>query len=66
MTEFIGTRLVDGEPGPVGVVLARSRANPAVYEFVGDELYVRRESPATEAIHDRIGRATSWMAWTQP
>ena len=66
VTEFIGTRLVDGEPGPVGVVLSRSRANPAVYEFAGDELYVRARV-ASDRSHPRPYREGDVvMAWTQP
>jgi len=70
-TEFIGTRtgeLREGEShkDDVGVILAEVHGEFAVYEFRGDELYVRarvisstlKENPYSEGEYER--------AWTQP
>lgn len=63
-TRFIGTR-AGAEEAAIGVVLAESDANPAVYQFRGDELYVRAvvelRAGDVEGVERVLGRA-----WVQP
>ena len=42
--------------GRNGVVLSEANASPAVYEFKGDELYVRA----------KVIESNGKLAWTQP
>lgn len=69
--EFIGTRIVDGEPGPTGEVLTTVRrplgdGEPVARAFDGDELYVRIRL-TSDRPHPRPYRSGDReMAWTQP
>jgi hypothetical protein len=65
LTRFMGTRVVDGGHA-IGVVLAESAENPAVYTFTGDELYVRAVVRSSR-LHPRPYREGDFeQAWTQP
>lgn len=69
--EFIGTRVVNGEPGPIGDVLAtvRRRMNddaPISYVFTGDELYVRARVTSSRPHPRPYREGDREMAWTQP
>ena len=65
-TRFIGTRRGKDGPGEVGEVLAETAADPAVYAFTGDELFVRAEVTASRD-HPRPYRAgDNEKAWCQP
>ena len=65
-TEFVGAmRSKDGKT-PEPKILATSTLDPAVYEFTGDELYVRARVTSSRA-HPRPYRAGDLeTAWTQP
>ncbi len=66
VTRFIGTRRGASPERVVGEVLLETSADPAVYEYGGDELYVRativsdRDHPNPYAAGDKE------MAWVQP
>ena len=66
-TRFIGTRHEsDGAAGPVGQVLAETTNDPAVYRFVGDELYVRAVITSSLAHPDPASAGDPQRAWIQP
>ncbi len=66
VTEFIGAMVGNGEVEPTARVLAISDTDPAVYEFTGNELYVRARVRSSRP-HPRPYQAgDSEMAWTQP
>ena len=65
-TRFIGTRLVDGEPGEIGKVLYETESNPAVYEFQGAELYVRATVVSSQAHPNPHAPGDRQQAWVQP
>lgn len=60
--EFLGARK-GGEPG---AVLAATTADPAVYSFVGDELYVRARVTSPQPHPDPNVAGEPERAWTQP
>ena len=65
-TEFIGVVIRDGEDEPIAEVLATSDADSAVYEYSGNELYVRAKVTSSRP-HPRPYQAGDReMAWTQP
>jgi hypothetical protein len=66
VTEFIGTRRSDSGAGPIGEVLATSESDPAVYEFEGDELYVRARVRSSTPHPRPYQPGDPEMAWTQP
>lgn len=66
VTRFIGTRRTGEELGPVGEVLLETADDPAVYEYKGDELYVRAvvisdQAPDRPNVDSRLKKA-----WVQP
>jgi len=66
-TQFVGTRLVEGATGEVGVVLYQTTENPAVYHYAGDELYVRARVASSRWHANAIaGEEAPEYAWTQP
>jgi hypothetical protein len=50
----------------LGVVLAETDADPAVYAFKGDELYVRAKVISSKLKPDPFKEGDFEMAWTQP
>ncbi|NUM55615.1 MAG: hypothetical protein HUU46_18370 [Candidatus Hydrogenedentes bacterium] len=50
----------------IGVVLAESHTNPAVYAFKGDEMYVRAKVVSSKLKADPFKEGDFEMAWTQP
>ncbi len=69
--EFIGTRVVDGEPGKIGEVLARveqplGSGTLVEYRFQGDELYVRARITSSRPHPRPYAEGDREMAWTQP
>jgi len=66
-TRFIGTRLSGSAADQPGVVLAETTANPAVYRYAGDELYVRaRVISSRMQAHPAANEEAPEQAWTQP
>ncbi|UCD76428.1 MAG: hypothetical protein JSV91_05780 [Phycisphaerales bacterium] len=65
-TQFIGTRMTAGGPGNVGEILAETTENPAVYEFAGDELYVRAKVVSSELHPNPHREGDHQCAWLQP
>jgi hypothetical protein len=66
VTEFVGAMQGDGDTTPMPRTLAISNENSAVYEFQGDELYVRARVTSSR-LHPRPYRPGDLeMAWTQP
>ncbi|MAE28679.1 MAG: hypothetical protein CMJ87_06800 [Planctomycetes bacterium] len=68
-TEFIGTRRAAGGPnaiGPIGETLATSHTNPAVYDFVGDEMFVRAKVTSSRPHPAPFTAGDMESAWTQP
>ena len=65
-TEFIGATREDDETAPTARVLATVDGDSAIYEFNGDELYVRARVTSSR-LHPRPYRKGDFeMAWTQP
>ncbi len=69
--EFIGSRIVDGEPGKIGEVLARveqplGSGTLVEYRFQGDELYVRARITSSRPHPRPYAEGDREMAWTQP
>lgn len=50
----------------IGQLLAATTANPAVYEFQGNELYVRARVVSSKLQHNPHARGDLETAWTQP
>lgn len=66
ITQFIGTRRgADGESA-VGEVLRETTENPAVYEFIGDELYVRAKVISSRSHPNPFAEGDHQCAWLQP
>ncbi len=65
-TEFIGAKVQDGDVAPTATVLAGTNANPAVYDFQGDELYVRARVTSSRPHPRPYLKGDPEMAWTQP
>jgi len=65
-TRFIGTRQDDGTLGPIGEVLLETTDNPAVYEYQGDELYVRAVVTSSVDHPNPYAEGDKETAWTQP
>lgn len=65
-TRFVGTRVTAEGPGEVGEVLAETTANPAVYRYRGDELYVRATVVASREHPNPFAAGDRETAWTQP
>jgi hypothetical protein len=65
-TVFIGTRMSPDGPGRVGEVLHRTTDNPAVYEYRGDELYVRAKVTSSRPHPNPYAKGDRECAWVQP
>ena len=65
-TEFIGTRKGATHPADIGLVLAATSANPAVYTFKGDELYVRARVTSSRLHPNPYAAGDHETAWLQP
>ncbi len=65
-TIFRGTRMSDGKPSEIGVELARTSSNPAVYTVQGDELFVRAIVYSSRDKADPYEKGEKEMAWVQP
>lgn len=65
-TRFVGTRRAGDELGEVGEVLLETSENPAVYEYTGDELYVRAEVVSSKPHPNPFAEGDLETAWTQP
>ena len=65
-TRFVGTRRTAAGIGPVGEVLLETTANPAVYGFQGDELFVRAVVVSSRPHPDPNAAGDLETAWTQP
>jgi len=66
ITQFIGARRgADGESA-VGEVLLETTDNPAVYEFKGDELYVRAKVISSRLHPNPFAEGDHECAWLQP
>lgn len=64
-TQFIGTLRGHGE-NDIGVVLAETASNPAVYHFTGEELYVRAQVVSSEDHPNPYAKGDKETAWVQP
>ncbi len=64
--QFIGTRSNKNGLGTVGEVLKRTKNNPAVYRFKGDELYVRAKVVSSKLHPNPYARGDRQSAWLQP
>ncbi|MBI1784127.1 hypothetical protein HYR69_03205 [Candidatus Sumerlaeota bacterium] len=60
---FHATRQYSGE---IGIILKETRENPAVYEFKGDEMYVRAKVVSSKLKANPHAEGDREMAWTQP
>jgi len=66
-TRFIGTRMIDDQPGEVGEVFLETTDNPAVYRLRGDELYVRAKVISSRMQSNQAeGEEAPQYAWLQP
>ncbi|MFG0330809.1 MAG: histidinol-phosphatase [Phycisphaerales bacterium] len=73
-TQFIGTRRKPGdtahreaaEHGPIGEVFLETTENPAVYEFTGEELFVRAKIISSRLHPNPYAEGDYEVAWTQP
>jgi hypothetical protein len=65
-TVFIGTRMSADGPGRIGEVLHRTTDNPAVYEYRGDELYVRAKVTSSRLHPNPYAAGDRECAWVQP
>ncbi len=65
-TQFIGTRKQGDQAGEVGEVLQKTTANPATYQYQGDELYVRAVVTSTVDHPTPYAEGDKESAWTQP
>ena len=65
-TEFIGTRLRDGEPAEIGEVLATSTASRAEYRLSDDVLYVRARVTSSRPHPNPFAEGDMETAWIQP
>jgi hypothetical protein len=66
-TQFIGTRIAHGIPGEHGAILHETTETTAVYEYRGDELYVRAKIISSRMqTHPAAGEDAPEYAWTQP
>ncbi|MBP8131478.1 MAG: histidinol-phosphatase [Candidatus Hydrogenedentes bacterium] len=52
--------------GDIGVVLLETAANPAVYPFTGDELYVRAKVVSSKPQENPVREGDPQIAWVQP
>jgi hypothetical protein len=64
-TRFIGT-LGSRRDGQVGITLAETTDNPAIYPFGGDELYVRAKVVSSEDHPNPFAAGDKQCAWVQP
>lgn len=66
-TQFLGTRMAHGIPGDPGEILYLTTEKKAVYEYRGDELYVRAKVISSrQQAHPAEGEEAPEYAWTQP
>ena len=65
-TEFIGSRLEDGEPVEIGEVLATSTASRAEYRLTDDVLYVRARVTSSRPHPNPFAEGDMETAWIQP
>lgn len=63
-TQFIGTRT--DNPDDIGIVLYETTANPAVYEFAGNELYIRAQIVSSKLHPNPYAKDDHETAWAQP
>ena len=66
MTQFIGTRISNAKLGQQGIVLLETKDNPAVYEFRGNELYVRAKVLSSKPHPNPHAAGDKETAWLQP
>ncbi len=64
-TQFIGTRRGAGG-APIGEVFFETTADPAVYRFEGDELYVRAKVTSSRLHPNPYAAGDHEVAWAQP
>lgn len=65
-TTFIGTLVTDGKSREIGVTLAETDANPAIYEKKGDEIYVRAVVTSSKLHPNPYQKGDFEKAWLQP
>ena len=65
-TQFIGTRMIDGKPGPIGKVLATSTSLTPTYKLRGDELFVRARVISSRPHPNPFAHGDMETAWVQP
>lgn len=65
-TRFFGTRRTAAGVGPAGELLLETTANPAVYPFTGDELFVRAVVESSRAHPNPYREGDQESAWAQP
>ena len=65
-TEFIGTRVRDGEPVEIGAVLAEVTGDRVEYEATADVLYVRARVTSSRAHPNPFAQGDMETAWVQP
>ncbi|MCH8825095.1 MAG: histidinol-phosphatase [Planctomycetes bacterium] len=65
-TDFLGSRLVDGEVIEVGEVLACTNDLKPKYKMKGDELYVRARITSSRKHPNPFAEGDMEMAWVQP
>ena len=65
-TEFLGTRWVGDGIGPIGEVLASTDADPAIYEFKGNEIFVRAKVTSSRLHPAPFAAGDLESAWVQP
>lgn len=65
-TRFLGTRRTAAGTGPIGETLLETEADPAVYHFRGDELYVRAVVTSSRPHPRPSVPGERERAWVQP
>jgi len=65
-TDFIGSRLVNGEVVEVGEILASTNDLKPKYKMKGDELYVRARITSSRIHPNPFAEGDMEMAWVQP
>ena len=65
-TDFLGSRLVNGEVVEVGEVLASTNDLKPMYKMKGDELYVRARITSSRLHPNPFAEGDMEMAWVQP
>jgi len=65
-TDFIGSRLVNGEVVEVGEILASTNELKPTYKMKGDELYIRARITSSRLHPNPFAKGDMEMAWVQP